>query len=114
MSEQLERLIRHYKAEYGVNYQTISDIVGCSTVQLAEKRKGRREFTVREAVNLLDMLNAMLEENNEGMTFDELFAILPEINRAGTWAEGYKTKKPKHVKAIYHRLDDGSFVRKKN
>ena len=65
-----------YKGRYGVNYQYFCDLLGKDGKPLYKdsliaKRKGTKEFTVREAKVLADILR---------MSLDELYEILPDIN----------------------------------
>lgn len=74
---QLEAEIDAYKGRYGVINQYFQDILGrdgkpmCSDTYV-DKRRGVKEFTWREVKALAEVL---------GMTWEEIDAILPDVNR---------------------------------
>lgn len=71
----LDTELRVYKARYKETNQFFCDLLGICEDALIKKRKGIRQFTVREAKILADTL---------GMTLDELYEILPDINHQPT------------------------------
>lgn len=73
----LDAALDSYKGRYGVSNQFFLDLLGRDGKSLYKdsyiaKRKGKLEFTFREAKTLADTL---------GMTLDDFAELLPDINR---------------------------------